>query len=79
MPAIITILTIRGMHAIHAVRAVETALGGIAGVSAAEVSLGEARVRHAPELAPAALVEAIDVAGFEVEGWRQERRHLPMV
>ena len=79
MPTVVTILTIRGMNAVHAVRAVETALGGIAGVTAAEVTLGEARVRHDPELAPETIAAAIEVAGFDVERWRQERRQLPMM
>ena len=78
MPATVTILTIRGMHAVHAIRAVETALGGLPGVTAAAVTFGEARVTHAPELGPPLLVAAVEQAGFEVERWRQERRHLPL-
>lgn len=78
-PTIITILRIRGMHAVHAVRAVETALGGLVGVSRAEVTLGEAKVEHDRELTVESLVDAIVVAGFDVEGWRQERRRLPTV
>lgn len=76
---VLTILAIRGMNAVHAVRAVETALGGLPGVLQAEVSLGEARVMHGPELEPGALAAAVEVAGFEVERWRQERRRLPTV
>ena len=79
MREVTTIVSIQGMHAVHAVRAVETALGGLAGVTRADVSLGEARVQHASELSPATLAAAIEEAGFVVRDWRQERRHLPMV
>ena len=79
MREVTTILSIHGMNAVHAIRAVETALGGLAGVTAAEVSLGEARVRHASELPAATLAAAIEEAGFVVPGWRQEHRRLPVV
>ena len=75
----LTILRIRGMNAVHAVRAVETALGGLPGITRADVSLGEARVEHDGALSIELLIEAIAMAGFEVEEWRQERRRLPMM
>jgi copper chaperone CopZ len=70
-------LRIRGMHAVHAVRAIETALGGLVGVARAEVSLGEAVVEHDDTVTPAVLIAAVEVAGFEVDDWHQERRRLP--
>ncbi|HUF26471.1 MAG TPA: heavy-metal-associated domain-containing protein [Gemmatimonadaceae bacterium] len=76
-PRTITILQIRGMNAVHAVRAVETALGGLDGVVRAEVSLGTAEVEHDARVTPQVLVEAVKVAGFEVERWSQTSRRLP--
>jgi copper chaperone CopZ len=74
------LIKIDGMHAIHAVRAVETALGGLAGVRALEVSLGEASVTHDGQLTPTRLREAIRDAGFEVASVLEDRRHrLPLL
>lgn len=67
-------LTIAGMNAVHAVRAVYTAFAGVPGVLRADVSLGEATVEHDGRVTREAAAEAIAVAGFELVGWREERR-----
>ena len=67
-------LTIAGMNAVHAVRAIQTAFGGVPGVLRADVSLGEATVDHDGRLTRETAAEAVAVAGFELIGWREERR-----
>ena len=67
-------LTIAGMNAVHAVRAVYTAFAGVPGVSHADVSLGAATVTHDGTVTRAMLADAVATAGFELVGWREERR-----
>ena len=67
-------LTIAGMNAVHAVRAVYTAFAGVPGVLHVDVSLGAAILDHDGSVTRAAAAEAIAVAGFELVGWREERR-----
>lgn len=59
-----TILRIDGMRTVHCVRAVSTALGGVAGISAAQVRLGEAELEHTTALDRSDLERAIGVAGY---------------
>lgn len=73
-----TTLLIAGMTSVHAVRAVFTALAGVEGVTSADVALGRATVEHDGRVTPSALAEAIAVAGYEVQEWREERRQLPV-
>jgi len=67
-------LDIAGMTAVHAVRAVYTAFAGVPGVTRAEVTLGGATVEHDGRATRALLAEAVALAGFELVGWREERR-----
>lgn len=74
------LIKIDGMHAVHAVRALETALGGLPGVRALEVSMGEAAVTHDGRVTPTRIREAIHEAGFAVTSVIEDRRHrLPLL
>ncbi len=75
----VTTVKIDGMSCSHCVRAVFTALGGVAGVSRADVSIGQAVIDHDGTVTPDAISEAISIAGYEVAGFRDNRRSLPVV
>lgn len=75
----ITTATISGMSCSHCVRAVFTALGGVQGVSRADVSIGRAIIEHDGSVTPESLREAISIAGYEVAEFRDDRRALPVV
>ncbi|MGI9042605.1 MAG: heavy-metal-associated domain-containing protein [Gemmatimonadaceae bacterium] len=75
----VTTVKIDGMSCPHCVRAVFTALGGVAGVSRADVSIGQAVIDHDGTVTPDAISEAISIAGYEVAGFRDDRRSLPVV
>ena len=74
-------LTIDGMVAVYARHAVMTALGGVAGIEAAEVELGAAEVTCAAGVDPvtteAALRAAIEAVGCTVTAVRALPRQLP--
>lgn len=72
-------LTISGMTSVHAARAIFTALAGVEGVEQADVGRGIATVEHDGRATEGALREAVALAGFEVAGFREERRVLPVV
>ncbi len=74
----VTTVKIQGMSCSHCVRAVFTALGGVEGVSRADVSIGQAVVDHGG-VTPEAFSEAISIAGYEVAGFSDDRRSLPVV
>ena len=63
----ITSLRITGMHCNNCVRHVDKALRAVRGVSAVEVDLagGGAKVTHDDDVALAALVTAVESAGYE--------------
>ena len=67
-PSVRTILRIEGMRTVHCVRAVSTALGGVAGISAAHVRIGEAELDHEGPLDAGALRQAVTVAGYVLAG-----------
>jgi copper chaperone len=73
-----TTLTIAGMSCVHCVRAVFTALGGVPGVSRADVSIGKAVVEHDGTASEKALREAVEIAGYEVTAVDENRRILPL-
>lgn len=75
----ITTVRIKGMTCAHCVRAVFTALGGVEGVSRADVSIGQAVIEHDGSVSPSAIAEAISIAGYEVAEFREDRRTLPVV
>ena len=74
-----TILDIEGMSCVHCVRAVVTGLGGVPGVTGADVKIGQAVVDHGPRVSLARLREAIELAGSKVRETREERRRLPVL
>ena len=67
------------MSCAHCVRAVFTALGGVEGVSRADVSIGQAVIEHDGSATRDSIVEAISIAGYEVADFRDDRRTLPVV
>ena len=75
----VTTAKIDGMSCSHCVRAVFTALGGVEGVSKADVSIGQAVIEHDGTVSKEAIREAISIAGYEVADFRDDRRTLPVV
>ncbi|HYN81339.1 MAG TPA: heavy metal-associated domain-containing protein [Gemmatimonadaceae bacterium] len=75
----ITTASIAGMTCAHCVRAVFTALGGVQGVSRADVSIGRAVVDHDGTASHESIAEAISIAGYEVVSFSDDRRALPVV
>ena len=75
----ITTAKIDGMTCSHCVKAVFTALGGVPGVTHADVSIGQAIIEHDGTVRPEAIREAISIAGYEVADFRHDRRSLPVV
>ena len=75
----VTTVRINGMSCSHCVRAVFTALGGVAGASRADVSIGQAIVEHDGTVSQEAIREAISIAGYDVAEFRDDRRALPVV
>jgi len=75
----ITTARIKGMSCAHCVRAVFTALGGVEGVSRADVSIGQAVIEHDGTVSNDSIAEAISIAGYEVADFRDDRRTLPVV
>jgi len=73
----ITTLQIDGMRTVHCVRAVYTAFAGVAGIDAAEVSIGRATLEHARALDATALTAAVALAGYVVREIGTDRRRLP--
>lgn len=74
-----TILEIEGMSCVHCVRAVVTGLGGVPGITGADVSIGRAVVDHGPSVPLARLREAIEVAGYSLKESVVDRRRLPII
>ena len=75
----VTTVRINGMSCAHCVRAVFTALGGVPGVSRADVSVGQAVIEHDGSVTQDAIREAISIAGYDVADFRDDRRALPVV
>jgi copper chaperone len=75
----VTTAKIDGMTCAHCVRAVFTALGGVEGVSRADVSIGKAIIEHDGTVSNEAIREAISIAGYDVADFRDDRRTLPVV
>ena len=75
----VTTARINGMSCSHCVRAVFTALGGVPGISRADVSIGQAVIEHDGSVTQDAIREAISIAGYDVADFRDDRRALPVV
>lgn len=74
-----TTLEIEGMSCVHCVRAVVTGLGGVPGVTGADVTIGKAVIDHGPNVSEARLREAIELAGYRVKAATPEKRRLPVL
>ena len=74
-----TILEIEGMSCVHCVRSVVTGLGGIPGITGADVTIGRAVVDHGPSVRLSRLREAVELAGYKVRESKEERRRLPVL
>ena len=87
MPASRFFVRLSGMNAVRAVRALNTALGGLPGVTNADVRMGEAIIAHdgpdlksATNLAEKALRDAVTQAGLGVVSLSEDRRRrLPFL
>jgi copper chaperone CopZ len=80
MPAGRFYLRLSGMHAVHAVRALRTAFGGIAGVTHADVKMGEAVVSHDGRVTERMVRDAVKYAGLGVVSLTEDRRRrLPLL
>jgi copper chaperone CopZ len=55
------------MRTVHCVRAVATSLGGVAGITGAQVRLGEAELEHDAPLDRSSIERAIELAGYRVD------------
>ena len=66
-------LTIDGMRSVHCTRAVYTALGGVEGVTTADVSLGRAVVEHDARATAEAMRESVAQVGYVVVGAERSR------
>ena len=75
----VTTAKINGMSCSHCVRAVFTALGGVSGVTRADVSIGQAVIEHDGSVSHDAIREAISIAGYDVAEFGDDRRALPVV
>ncbi len=75
----ISTVHIGGMRSVHCVRAVFTALGGVAGVARAEVTMGRATLTHDGLVEAGALEEALAPLGYAVVSVEREARRLPML
>jgi len=73
-----TTVSINGMSCVHCVRAVFTSLAGVEGIKRADVSIGRAIIEHDGSVTPNQIREAIATAGYEVEGFTDDRRSLPL-
>ena len=74
-----TILDIEGMSCVHCVRAVVTGLGGVPGITGADVKIGQAIIDHGPSVPLSRLREAVEMAGYKVRETKEERRRLPVL
>jgi copper chaperone len=74
-----TTVSISGMTCAHCVRAVFTSLAGVKGIDRADVSLGRAVIEHDGTVTPGQIRDAIELAGYEVIDFTNDRRTLPLV
>ncbi|MDB4880435.1 MAG: hypothetical protein JWL60_1881 [Gemmatimonadetes bacterium] len=75
----LTTLRIDGMTCQRCVQAVFTALTPVDGIASAEVQIGAAVIEHDGRATPAALREAIGVAGYAARVVEEQRRRLPIL
>jgi len=73
-----TTVSINGMSCVHCVRAVFTSLAGVEGIKRADVSIGRAVIEHDGSVTQDQIRDAIRIAGYEVDGFTEDRRTLPL-
>jgi copper chaperone CopZ len=73
-----TTVSIKGMSCAHCVRAVFTSLAGVKGIDRADVSIGRAVIEHDGSVRPEQIRDAVATAGYEVTGFEDDRRSLPI-
>jgi copper chaperone len=73
-----TTAIISGMTCAHCVRAVFTALGGVEGIQRADVSIGKAVIEHDGTVTNDAIRKAVEIAGYTVDDFKNDRRSLPI-
>ena len=73
-----TTVSIKGMSCAHCVRAVFTSLAGVKGIDRADVSIGRAVIEHDGSVGPEQIRDAVATAGYEVTGFEDDRRSLPI-
>jgi copper chaperone CopZ len=73
-----TTATISGMSCVHCVRSVFTALAGVEGIKRADVSIGQAIIEHDGAVTDDAIRKAIEIAGYTVDDFKDNRRSLPI-
>ena len=73
-----TTVAISGMTCAHCVRAVFTSLAGVPGIERADVSIGRAVIEHDGTVTADAIRDAIGIAGYDVTGFDEDRRTLPL-
>ena len=73
-----TTVSISGMSCAHCVRAVFTSLAGVPGIERADVSIGRAVIEHDGTVTPEQIRDAVAVAGYEVTGFTDDPRSLPL-
>jgi len=64
-----TVLKIEGMNCMHCKMAVERALKSLSGVTSVQVDLAKKEAVVAGPVEQAAMVKAVDEAGYKVVGW----------
>jgi copper chaperone len=73
-----TTALISGMTCAHCVRAVFTSLAGVEGIKRADVSIGKAIIDHDPNVTNDAIRKAVEIAGYAVDDFKNDRRSLPI-
>ena len=74
-----THVRIDGMSCQHCVRAVFTALGGVDGISRADVRIGSADVEHDGTVTIDQIRDAVELAGYSLGDATTNRRALPLL
>jgi copper chaperone CopZ len=67
------------MTSVHAAHAVFTALTAVEGIVRADVALGRATIEHDGRATRRAVEQAVEVVGYTVTDYTEERRRLPLL
>jgi copper chaperone CopZ len=75
----VTHVRVEGMSCQHCVRAVFTALGGVDGITRADVRIGSADVEHDGTVTIDEIRSAVELAGYSLGETNTNRRALPLL